>query len=324
MKISSLSFSVSIRTTLAGTTVAGYGNGILGNDSRGLANPCDVQVSPSNDLYIVDRSNHRILMIDSGSNNSIIVAGNGTSDSTSSSLNQPRDFFIDFVARQMYIADNMNARVLQWRLRYPQGSLFPNNGMIAPRLSFPTAIRKNPLTNLLYVSDQQAGCIVAWSNDSTSGQIVAGNCTLGSGPYMFGVVWGFDIDNTSQNLYVVDSTNCRIEKWPIYSSSRTLRGYTVAGGNGCSSASNQLNSTHSVYVSKLTGDLYISDTGNNRIQKWSVNGNEGITIAGSENRTAGASAYLLNQPTGITMDNSETYLFVADRANHRVQRFRLV
>jgi len=100
-------------------------------------------------------------------------------------------------------------------------------------------------------------------------------------------------------------------------------GVTVAGGNGQGSAANQFNIPTGIYVSRLDGSLYIADFYNNRIQKWAQNATFGTTIAGNPNATSGSTPYLLNSPFGIAIDDGENYLYVADTANNRIQRFSL-
>ena len=63
---------------------------------------------------------------------------------------------------------------------------------------------------------------------------------------------------------------------------------------------------------------------NNRIQKWIEGDIQGVTIAGSSNGIAGVGADSLYGPAGVTMDDNETYLFVSDSMNNRVQRFTLL
>jgi sugar lactone lactonase YvrE len=49
---------------------------------------------------------------------------------------------------------------------------------------------------------------------------------------------------------------------------------TVAGGNGIGLAANQLNYPYGIAVSP-SGDVYVADTDNNRIQLWSVGATQG-------------------------------------------------
>src|SRR5882757_8755833 len=46
-----------------------------------------------------------------------------------------------------------------------------------------------------------------------------------------------------------------------------VNGFTVAGGNGKGNAANQLNGAQDVCMD-ASGNIYILDQGNNRVQKW--------------------------------------------------------
>jgi DNA-binding beta-propeller fold protein YncE len=77
-------------------------------------------------------------------------------------------------------------------------------------------------------------------------------------------------------------------------------------------------------VSKKTGAIYVADSGSNRVQRWDVGAMQGVTIAGSVQGVAGVEADKLNYPEGVFLDANETYLYVADFGNNRVQRFTLI
>jgi DNA-binding beta-propeller fold protein YncE len=62
--------------------------------------------------------------------------------------------------------------------------------------------------------------------------------------------------------------------------------------------------------------MYVSDTNNDRIQKFDSNGNF-ITTWG---RYGTGNGQFFN-PNGITVDTSSGYVYVADTLNHRIQVF---
>jgi sugar lactone lactonase YvrE len=60
-----------------GTTVAGQANGAWGATASTLQSPTSVLVDSSNNIYVVDSSNHRIQLWLNGSSSGTTIAGNG-------------------------------------------------------------------------------------------------------------------------------------------------------------------------------------------------------------------------------------------------------
>lgn len=91
-----------------------------------------------------------------------------------------------------------------------------------------------------------------------------------------------------------------------------LSGVTVAGTTGSSGPwSYQLNSPTAVFLDS-TGSIYVLDSGNTRVQKWSSGANYGVTVlAGS-----------FSNPTGMQLDRANN-LVIADKNNHRIVSFSL-
>jgi sugar lactone lactonase YvrE len=121
------------------------------------------------------------------------------------------------------------------------------------------------------------------------------------------------------NIYVADVYNHRIQKFPAGSTSGA-NGITVAGGNGYGSSANQFSRALSVFVD-ASGNIYVADFDNNRIQKFPAGSNSttnGITIAGGNGH--GSAANQLFGPVGVFVDNSGN-VYVADQGNSRIQKF---
>lgn len=97
-------------------------------------------------------------------------------------------------------------------------------------------------------------------------------------------------------------------------------GITVAGSPGGISGNTPdlLNDPAAIYVDD-TGNIYVVDLANERIQKWAPGASSGITIAGGNG--GGASSKQLSAPRGIFVDDSG-YVYIADRYNKRVQKWR--
>ena len=70
--------------------------------------------------------------------------------------------------------------------------------------------------------------------------------------------------------------------------------------------------------------MYIADSVNHRIQRWNQNESAAVTIAGDPNGVAGAGPTMLNYPYSVALNEEETFLYVIDCVNLRVQRFDLL
>ncbi len=89
----------------------------------------------SNNLYIVDKNNHRILKYPIYDDNSYsgvqftLIAGylNGSSGSDQNSFNSPNDIYIGD-ENTIYVADTMNNRIQLWSVSSKTGSTICGNG----------------------------------------------------------------------------------------------------------------------------------------------------------------------------------------------------
>ena len=79
-------------------------------------------------------------------------------------------------------------------------------------------------------------------------------------------------------MYIVDALNNRTQKWPTGATAGT----TVAGeANGTKGTTvYDLNYPAGNYIDS-NDNMYIADTGNNRIQLWKIGTSSGQTVAGS-------------------------------------------
>lgn len=136
-------------------------------------------------------------------------------------------------------------------------------------------------------------------------------------------------DSTGTIIYIADSLNHRVRKVDGNGNIVTLAGTGTAGFLGenvtASTVSVQFNTPRGIALDSK-GNLYISDTKNNRIRKIDTNNNM-TTFAG--NGTAGffgenisvinSSVVQLYQPSGLAIDSSDN-LYVADSLNHCVRK----
>ncbi|CAF4282370.1 unnamed protein product, partial [Adineta steineri] len=95
-------------------------------------------------------------------------------------------------------------------------------------------------------------------------------------------------------------------------------GNTVAGSaTGIPNATaSQLNQP---YILKFDSSnaLYISDSINNRIQRWIIGNSNGSTIAGLASGISGSSSNTLKLPVGLALDSLDN-MYVSDKGNNRI------
>ena len=146
--------------------------------------------------------------------------------------------------------------------------------------------------------------------------------------YPFGVC----VDSVNNRLFVADTYNNRVLWWNNISGAyngqpadgvlgQTDFKYTRSG----SVSARTLNGPTGVAVDSL-GNVYVSDTENNRILRFNQplsNGMNASAVIGQPNFTlssAGTNQYMLNNPYGIAIDSADN-LYVADYYANRILRF---
>ncbi len=91
----------------------------------------------------------------------------------------------------------------------------------------------------------------------------------------------------------------------------------VAGGNGAGTAQNQFIDPSSVFVDG-SGNIYVTDRANNRVQKWAPGATTGVTVAGGNG--LGSNPNQLNYPCATIVDGSGN-VYVSDQNNQRIQKW---
>ena len=126
---------------------------------------------------------------------------------------------------------------------------------------------------------------------------------------------GLAVDS-SGNVYVADTNNHRIQKFD--SSGNFLFKWGAYGGEGGvtsnGSGDGQFSAPQDVAVDG-SGNVYVAESGNNRIQKFDSSGNFLLKWG-----TPGFGDGQFNQPSGVAVDSSGN-VYVADKFNDRIQKF---
>jgi hypothetical protein len=276
-----------------GIVVAG-GNG-AGNGLNQLDQPYGIFLDSMKNVYVADYGNYRIMKWAPGSTSGEIIAGN-----LSQFGGNPTDVLLD--SQSLYIS------TINGILKFSP----PFN---MDRLSFGNAwgLSISSDHNLYFAHDADVWHTVPGGifKIDLTGTIdtVAGQNGFGSDLSNINYPNGIYLDLLN-NLYVsdnvIDSSNnyySRIVKW----APGATTGELIAAGNGHGNAPNQIWYAAGVTFDK-TGNMYVSDAVNNRVQLWKPGADHGITIASGFT------------PWGIRVDDDGN-VYVADQTNNQVLKF---
>jgi PKD repeat protein len=318
-------------TTGTIATVAGSGGtgpdagGFSGDNGQAteatLTEPEGLFVDGGGNLYVADALNRRIRKVDT-SGTITTVAGYGdvghTGDggvATLASLGTPCAFFVTPTG-DAYVADRLDHRV-----RHIRGIGEPT--VLQPGIFAPPTDPVSPLV----IATVAGGGGERYGGDGAPATLASLNSPAGI------FIGG------KGNLYIADADNHRVRMVDASGTVATVAGdgYTTApfglgryGGDGGYATLASLEFPTACAVDS-TGDIYIVDTGNHRIQKVDAQTRTITTVVGDgfedddgEGRFAGdlrpATQASLNSPTqGIFLDPAGN-LYISDTANHRVRR----
>jgi tripartite motif-containing protein 71 len=179
-------------------------------------------------------------------------------------------------------------------------------------LRFPEAVALDSQGNV-YVADQ-LGYVVQKFTDTGVFQTEWGS--YGGGRGQFGPIGGLATD-AAGNVYVVDSSHNRIEKFDSNGAFITQWGHKgdeLGRFNFGSSQDYTKPPGGGIAVSGTY--VYVADSGNNRIQRFNLEGGEAMTWG-----TKGSGPGQFRYPRGVAANASE--VLVADDDNHRIEKFGL-
>jgi sugar lactone lactonase YvrE len=276
-----------IITTYAGTGSNGFSGDGGAAVSASLNYPNGLSVDPSGNLYIADGFNHRVRKITGGVIST--VAGNGTQACAS--------------------AAGINA--VEAPLNYPYG-----------------VAAYGGTDNITYFSDSQNHrLMVIWYGLSLydlAGMCSMGNTGDGSLATSAKLKYPRGFAGWGGYTYIADSGNFRIRRFKRDFNMEAFAGIGVPGfaGDGGPASDAQFQ-----YPTGLafdgSGNLYISDSGDNRIRRVDTGGNistfAGTGASGYSGDAGPATSASLNGPSEMAFDGTGN-LYFSDTLNHCVRK----
>ena len=172
------------------------------------------------------------------------------------------------------------------------------------------------MTGTIYIADTGNHRIMRYLVNATSGTVVAGGNGQGTASSQLSTPYCFTLDPSSNSFLIANYGAHTIVRWVLNASTWTL----IAGQPGSpGNTPTLLRSPLSVILDRF-GNMYVTDSGNHRIQFFLSGQSNATTIAGVTG-SAGTSANQLKTPYWAIVDD-QLNLYVADTFNHRVQLFR--
>ena len=184
------------------------------------------------------------------------------------------------------------------------------------QLDSPRAIAFDSNTNTFYISDSNNNRVMGYTLNSTVGTLIAGGNGAGFSNTQLNNPRGLYFDSTTNSLLIANPGANNVVRWVIGASNWTLVAGSINGSAG--NGSTTFNNPWDVTLDR-TGNMYVADRYNYRIQFFLPGKMNGTTIAGVTG-ISGTSAPYLNEPLGVALD-SQFNLYVADSYNDRVQKF---
>jgi len=337
--------------TVAGNGTTGYsGDGGMATQAE-LNNPSGVSVDSSGNIYIADAGNNVIREVVAATGVIQTVAGHGTAGysgdggkATQAELNNPSAVSVD-VSGNIYIADTYNAVIREVVAKTGVIQTVAGNGTAGYSGDGGKATQAE-LNGPFGVSvDVSGNLYIADNGNWRIREVVARTGTIQT----VAIQPGLDLEeevfvDTSDDIFIASANTCYYDPdgnlfcGAPYSgggyiqrvSAGTHSIQTVAGngtegysGDGGMATQAELGFPSGVSVD-VSGNIYIGDTGNNRIREVAAATGVIQTIAGNGKIGFfgdGGSAIQaeLSAPTGLAIDSAHNILF-ADSSNQRIRK----
>jgi len=279
--------------------------GVYGDDNAHFNHPTQIVIDSSDRLYVADLENFRVQRCTYAAGwTCTTFHGTGSQGSGDNELNLAHGLGIDS-SDNIYIADNRNGRVKKCD---SSGTC----GIFASGFDWPADVAVDSTGNV-YVSDWNDCTIRKYNSSGSFLDIFAGASDV---PYLtdsshFNGPYGIAVDS-SGNIYLSTNRGYRVLKLNASGTAQWTAGAAGVWGNDNTHFGAFWEGPNNVAVD-ASGNVYVADTGNHRIQIYNGSGSYVVTLG-----SYGSGNYQFDMPDGVAIDSSGN-IYVADSGNHRVQ-----
>ncbi len=202
----------------------------------------------------------------------------------------------------IYVADTLNNRIQRSTNDGVMWQAVGNGaGVGLGQFNAPRGVTADSTDTLIFVADTNNNRIQRSTDGGKNWSVIA---SLGTSASQVTQPQAIAYDQSNNILYIADTGNNRILKATNASSTPSFSIMATAG-----TTVGQFNQPHAIAVDS-NGNLYVADTANNRIQKFSGSWS---TIV-----SPGTSLGSVNGPQGVYVD-AMNHIYIADTLNNRVQ-----
>ncbi|CAF3254829.1 unnamed protein product, partial [Rotaria socialis] len=169
--------------------------------------------------------------------------------------------------RYLYVSDYEKHEVRRYQLGDKNGTLVAGGnkkGDGLNQLNWPTYLFVDRQQNV-YISDSYNHRVMKWNKGATEGIVVAGEKGKGNSLTQLSHPQGIFVD-TLGTLYVADQGNNRVMRWTLGDKKQPT---VVVGGNRYGAGANQFSNPVGLSFDRH-GNLYVADTNNHRVQRFSI------------------------------------------------------
>lgn len=283
--------------------------------------PIGIAVDGAGSVWVADTNNHRIeRFAPSKSDQSPLLVNTwGTSGAGTGQFNVPTSAAVDPATGNVFVVDQNNARIQVFDAAGNFIFNWGSNGSGDGQFSTVNFIAIDPTTSEVYTTEYSNHRVQKFTS---AGGFIRKWGGLGTANGLFTNPYGIAVDPATHDVWVADTNNHRMQRFTKdgvfvmgIGSGTTWTGPapTVAAGN----LNSQFNQPLGVTVAS-NGDLFVTDYGNNRVQKFDTNGDYLLRFGTGG---AGASKGQFNAPEGIAVD-PDGDVYVVNTNNHRIDRFR--
>jgi DNA-binding beta-propeller fold protein YncE len=278
------------------------------NEDHGIA------IDPSTDqIFATNTVNQRMERFDLPNGTSPFDWGvKGVVESTAS-FNWAQGVAFDPGNGDIWVANTRNNRIDEFTTAGVKVTSCPNTTRLTSSFNWPMAIAFNTTGTTMYVADTFNNRVQAINVSQCTGSTVTpiwSVGTRGSGTNQFIKPWDLVFDSTGNRLLVTDTDNNRIVSLNPATGAwnGVIPGITKGTGVG------QVSQPEGITVDSA-GDIWLADTGNNRVEELAATGGSPLQMFGTYGTTGTTT---LNAPQGLAFD-SAGLLYVADANNNRIQ-----